>query len=158
LTQAISSEPSNVRVALDMVQIFLDIGEIEQAQSLFDRLPEVAQKLDIGISIASQLNFKRLAIVKLINPEKLSVNQNTLKDTLNSIYDFKQDTVAIANIKALIDVRFVFPTVNNIDLSLCLLPNILNNHTTTRCINDNGLIANMMKILKTLKTYPNLLT
>jgi hypothetical protein len=28
-------------------------------------------------------------IVKLINPEKLSVNQNTLKDTLNSIYDFK---------------------------------------------------------------------
>jgi hypothetical protein len=42
-----------------MVQIFLDIGEIEQAQSLFDRLPEVAQKLDIGISIASQLNFKR---------------------------------------------------------------------------------------------------
>jgi hypothetical protein len=24
---------------------------------------------------------------------------------------------------------------------------VLNNHTTTRCINDNGLIANMMKIL-----------
>ncbi|CAC9642345.1 tetratricopeptide repeat protein [thiotrophic endosymbiont of Bathymodiolus puteoserpentis (Logatchev)] len=61
LTQAISSDPSNVRVALDMAQIFLDIGEIEQAQSLFDRLPEVAQKLDIGVSIASQLNFKRLA-------------------------------------------------------------------------------------------------
>jgi hypothetical protein len=51
LTQAISSDPSNVRVALDMGQIFLDIGEIEQAQSVFDRLPEVAQKLDIGISI-----------------------------------------------------------------------------------------------------------
>jgi len=61
LTQAISSDPSNVRVALDMTQIFLDIGEIERAQSLFDRLPEVAQKLDIGVSIASQLNFKRLA-------------------------------------------------------------------------------------------------
>jgi putative thioredoxin len=41
LTQAIPSHPSNGRVALDMVQIFLDIGEIEQAQSLFDRLPEV---------------------------------------------------------------------------------------------------------------------
>jgi erythronate-4-phosphate dehydrogenase len=41
----------------------------------------------------------------------------------------------------------VFPTVNNIGFGLYLLPNILNNHTTTRCINDNGLIANMMKIL-----------
>jgi putative thioredoxin len=49
-----------------MAQIFLDIGEIEQAQSLFDRLPEVAQKLDIGISIASQLNFKRVDIASLV--------------------------------------------------------------------------------------------
>jgi putative thioredoxin len=47
LTQAISSDPSNVRVALDMAQIFLDIGEIEQAQSLFDRLPEVALEFSI---------------------------------------------------------------------------------------------------------------
>jgi putative thioredoxin len=61
LTQAISSDPSNVRVALDMVQIFLDIGEIEQAQELFDRLPESAQKTDIGLSISTQINFIRLA-------------------------------------------------------------------------------------------------
>lgn len=61
LTEAISSDPSNTRVALDMVQIFLDISEIEQAQSLFDRLPESAQKSDIGISISSQFNFIRLA-------------------------------------------------------------------------------------------------
>ncbi len=61
LTEAISSDPSNVRVALDMVQIFLDIGEIDQAQSLFDRLPESTQKTDIGLSISSQLNFIRLA-------------------------------------------------------------------------------------------------
>jgi tetratricopeptide (TPR) repeat protein len=57
LTEAISSDPSNVLVALDMVQIFLDIGEIEQAQALFERLPESAQKSDIGLSISSQLNF-----------------------------------------------------------------------------------------------------
>jgi hypothetical protein len=48
-------------------------------------------------------------IVKLINPEKLSVNQNTLKDTLNSIYDFKQDTVAIANIKNFENYRRNYP-------------------------------------------------
>lgn len=61
LTQAITLDPSNVRVALDMSQIFIDMGEIDQAQSLFDKLPESAQKLDIGLSISSQLNFIRLA-------------------------------------------------------------------------------------------------
>lgn len=61
LTQAITLDPSNVRVALDMSQIFIDMGEIDQAQSLFDKLPESAQKFDIGLSISSQLNFIRLA-------------------------------------------------------------------------------------------------
>jgi hypothetical protein len=31
-------------------------------------------------------------------------------------------------LQVLIDVRFVFPTVNNIGFGWCLLPNILNNH------------------------------
>ena len=61
LTQAIQSDGSNMRVALDMVQIFLDIGEIDQAQSLFDRLPEQAHKMEMGNPITSQLNFIRLA-------------------------------------------------------------------------------------------------
>ncbi|CAB5496209.1 Thioredoxin [Bathymodiolus thermophilus thioautotrophic gill symbiont] len=61
LTEAISSDPGNTRVALDMVQIFLDIGEVEQAQGLFGRLPESAQKSEIGLSISSQFNFLRLA-------------------------------------------------------------------------------------------------
>ena len=61
LTQAISSDPSNARIALDMVQIFLDINEVEQAQALFDKLPESVTSKDMGLSIASQLNFIRLA-------------------------------------------------------------------------------------------------
>lgn len=61
LTQAISSDPSNTLVALDMVQIFLDIGEIAQAQGLFDKLPESAKKSEMGVSIFTQLNFIRLA-------------------------------------------------------------------------------------------------
>ena len=32
LTQAIQKDPANTRVALDMVQIFLDVGELEQAR------------------------------------------------------------------------------------------------------------------------------
>jgi len=39
------------------------------------------------------------SIVNLINPGVLSVHQNNLKDTLNEIYDFKQDTIAIKNIE-----------------------------------------------------------
>ncbi|MBC8493913.1 MAG: tetratricopeptide repeat protein [Candidatus Thioglobus sp.] len=61
LTQAVSSDPSNTRIALDMVQIFLDINEIEQAQELFDKLPESVKTKDIGLSISSQFNFIRLA-------------------------------------------------------------------------------------------------
>ena len=45
LTQAIQSDPSNLRVALDMVQIFLDIEEWEQAKSLFARLPDKVNRM-----------------------------------------------------------------------------------------------------------------
>ncbi|SHN89961.1 hypothetical protein BHECKSOX_95 [Bathymodiolus heckerae thiotrophic gill symbiont] len=61
LTQAINSDPANVRVALDMVQIFLDINELEQAEGLFNKVGDEAQKSEIGLAISSQLNFKKLA-------------------------------------------------------------------------------------------------
>ena len=61
LTKAILANPSNVRVALDMVQIFLDIGETEQAQELFNKLPKSVEKTDIGLSISTQFNFINLA-------------------------------------------------------------------------------------------------
>ncbi len=49
------------------------------------------------------------SIVNLINPGILSVNQDNLKDTLNQIYDFKQDTAAIANIDNFEDYRRNYP-------------------------------------------------
>ena len=52
LTQAIQKDPSNARVAMDMVQIFLDVGELEQAKGLFNRLPETARESDAGKSLA----------------------------------------------------------------------------------------------------------
>jgi len=61
LTQAISSDPGNVRVALDMVQVFLDINELDQAEGLFNKLGDKAKESEIGLSISSQLNFKKLA-------------------------------------------------------------------------------------------------
>jgi len=61
LTKAIQMDPGNTRVAMDMVQIFLDMGELEQAKSLFDRLPELSRKTDTGRALAGQLTFKALA-------------------------------------------------------------------------------------------------
>jgi len=61
LTQAIQSDPSNVRVALDMVQIFLDIEEWEQAKGLFTRLPDKVKQDGLGQSIVNQLRFVDLA-------------------------------------------------------------------------------------------------
>ena len=39
------------------------------------------------------------SIVDLINPGVLTVEKDNIKDTLNEIYDFKQDTLAIKNIE-----------------------------------------------------------
>lgn len=61
LTQAIKEDPANTRVAMDMVQVFLDINELEQATSLFNRLPEKDRETDMGRSLLGQLSFKGLA-------------------------------------------------------------------------------------------------
>ncbi len=48
-------------------------------------------------------------IVNLINPGVLEVKKDNLKDTLNEIYDFKQDTAAIKNIGNFEDYRRNYP-------------------------------------------------
>lgn len=55
LTLAVQQDPSNTRVAMDMVQIFIDMGELEQASSLFNRLPEKDKGSETGISLSGQL-------------------------------------------------------------------------------------------------------
>ncbi len=61
LTAAIQQDPGNTRIAMDMVQIFLDIGELEQAEGLFGRLPQRDRDSDLGRSLLGQLSFKKLA-------------------------------------------------------------------------------------------------
>jgi putative thioredoxin len=55
LTLAVQQDPSNTRVAMDMVQIFIDMGELEQASSLFNRLPEKDKGSETGLSLSGQL-------------------------------------------------------------------------------------------------------
>ena len=61
LTEAIKADPSNTRVAMDMVQIFIDIGELEQANSLYSRLPESTRETEMDKALSGQLTFARLA-------------------------------------------------------------------------------------------------
>lgn len=48
-------------------------------------------------------------IANLINPQKLSIKKDNLKDTLNAIYDFKQDDAAIQNTNNFEDYRRHYP-------------------------------------------------
>lgn len=70
LTEAIKAEPSNTHIAMDMVQIFIDIGELEQASSLYARLPETSHKTEMGKALNGQLTFAALA-AKLDSAETL---------------------------------------------------------------------------------------
>jgi len=55
LAEAIKKDPTNTRIALDMVQIFIDIGEYGEAASLLDSLPEADRGSETGKSLAGQL-------------------------------------------------------------------------------------------------------
>lgn len=61
LTQAIQKDPGNTLVAMDMVQIFIDVGEVDQARGLFDRLPDSDKQSSAGKSLTGQLTFAELA-------------------------------------------------------------------------------------------------
>jgi putative thioredoxin len=61
LTRAIQQDPTNTRVAMDMVQVLLDIGELEQAKVLFNKLPDSDKETDTGRALIGQLTFKDLA-------------------------------------------------------------------------------------------------
>jgi len=61
LTQAIQLDKSNTRVALDMIKILLDINAVEDAKSIFNRLPDKDKNSEAGKSIVGQMTFKDLA-------------------------------------------------------------------------------------------------
>ncbi|MBL1260892.1 MAG: tetratricopeptide repeat protein [Thiotrichaceae bacterium] len=61
LTQAIQKHPSNIRVAMDMMQIFIDINELGNAQGLYNKLPERDRASEQGKSLNDQLLFAQAA-------------------------------------------------------------------------------------------------
>ncbi len=77
LTDAIKQDPSNTRIAMDMSQIFIDMGELEQAQGLFSKVPEADKQSDMGKALSGQLAFSELA--KNI-PDMLTLSEQLQKN------------------------------------------------------------------------------
>jgi putative thioredoxin len=75
LTEAIQKDPGNTRIAMDMVQIFIDLGQFEDARGLFNRLPESDKSSEMGKALTGQLLFLELAR-KTEGLEKLSQRLN----------------------------------------------------------------------------------
>ena len=62
LTEAIKQDPQNTRVAMDMVQIFIDTHAIENANGLFKKLPEAVRDSRHGKALSRQLMLVNYAI------------------------------------------------------------------------------------------------
>jgi len=86
LSEAIKADPSNTRVVMDMVQIFIDIGEIDQASSLYARLPESCRETEMGKVLSGQLSFATLA-AKLDTLETLVGRLDKDPDDHNTRFD-----------------------------------------------------------------------
>lgn len=62
LTKAIQLDPANVKVAMDMCQIFLDVNMLAEAAELYTKLPNKVKETDTGRYLIGQITFKKLAL------------------------------------------------------------------------------------------------
>lgn len=62
LTQAIQMNPGNIKIALDMCQVFLDINMLAEAAELFTKFPNNVTESDAGRFLIGQITFKKLAL------------------------------------------------------------------------------------------------
>ena len=106
LTQAIKEDPSNTRVVMDMVQVFLDINEIEQAKGLYNRLPEDDKLSEMGKSLLGQLTFKDLA-GNTIGKEQLESSVLANPDDFDARFDLATCLVAEHDYVKAMDHLFV---------------------------------------------------
>ena len=61
LADAIKQDPSNTKIAMDMVQIFIDLDDLDQAGGLFNKLPDLDKNSDTGLGLFGQLQIKTKA-------------------------------------------------------------------------------------------------
>lgn len=86
LAEAMKSDPTNIRIALDMVQIFIDISELDEAGNLLSRLPQAAQDSDSGRSLQGQIWAHKQA-AKTEGIEKLQQRLSTNDEDFDAHFD-----------------------------------------------------------------------
>ena len=96
LTQAIQLDPRNTRVAMDMVQVFLDMDEIEQATALFNKLPDSDKNSETGKILIGQFTFKDLA-AKTEGIETLKARVEANSNDYDACFDLSTCYVAEHN-------------------------------------------------------------
>ena len=93
LTHAIQQDPSNTKIAMDMAQIFIDMNEHDQANNLFNQLPDSAKSTDMGKSLLGQITFLDLAAK---TPGKFQLQQALLTSSNNCDVHFDLAVCLIA--------------------------------------------------------------
>lgn len=106
LTEAIQKDPSNTRIAMDMVQIFIDTDQLAEANGLFSRLPDADKESDMGKSISGQLFFKGLA-AKTQGLHALTTMLETAPDDHDIRFDLAICQVADYEYQQAIDNMFI---------------------------------------------------
>lgn len=97
LTDAIQSDPDNIRVALDMVQIFIDIDQTDEANNLLNRLPQTDRDSDVGKGLSGQLWAHQQA-EKTEGLEQLSKRIEQNGEDFDAHFDKAVCEVAVHNI------------------------------------------------------------
>ena len=105
MSKAIQMDPSNTRVAMDMVQIFIDISEMDQAKSLFNRLPDSDKESEMGKALIGQLTFADLA-AKTEGLDALKQKLTQSPDDLDARFDLAICQVAAYEYNDAIDQLF----------------------------------------------------
>lgn len=106
LTEAIKKDPSNTRVAMDMVQVFIDMGELDQARGLFSKLPEQDKQSQTGKSLTGQLTFAELA-AKTEGMENLTQRLDEDEDDYDARFDLAVCLIADHDYMGAADQMFI---------------------------------------------------
>lgn len=105
LTEAIKKDPKNTRIALDMVQIFIDVNLIDNANALFNKLPVSVRESKIGGSLSRQLAFANQA-AKTQGIAVLQQRIETDKNDFDARFDLSICLLAVHETMAAIDHLF----------------------------------------------------
>lgn len=105
LTEAIKKDPQNTRIAMDMVQIFLDTKMLDNANELYNKLPQSVKDTSMGKSLARQLAFANQA-AKTDGTEALQARINENENDFDARFDLAICLIADYETAAAIDQLF----------------------------------------------------